>query len=81
MRLLFGLLSRKIIRGAKKRDIEYSFLFMHPDGPHHAEIGELLRAGSILSVIGESYPFDHAKEAFASLETGRAKGKVVVQMQ
>src|SRR4029079_17788055 len=32
MKLVFGLLSRGIIRRAKKRGAEYSFLFVHPDG-------------------------------------------------
>src|SRR6266487_5867192 len=32
MVFVFGLLSRKIIRHARKRGVEYSFLFVHPDG-------------------------------------------------
>ena len=38
---VFGLLSRKIIRHARKRGGEYSFLFVHPDGRQLAEIGKL----------------------------------------
>ena len=78
---LFGLLSRKIIRRAKKRGVEYSFLFVHPDGGQLAEIGELLKAGFIRPVIDRVFPFEQAKEALAYLEQGRAKGKVVVQMK
>lgn len=78
---LFGLLSRKIIRLARKRDAEYSFLFMRPDGKQLAEIGKLLDAGRIRPVIDKVFPFDQAKEALAYLEQGRAKGKIVVQMQ
>jgi NADPH:quinone reductase-like Zn-dependent oxidoreductase len=78
---LFGLLSRKIIRRARKRGIEYSFLFVHPDGRQLAEIGELLKAGRIRPVIDKVFPFDQAKEALAYLEMGRAKGKVVVQIR
>jgi NADPH:quinone reductase-like Zn-dependent oxidoreductase len=81
MRFVFGLLSCKIIRHARKRDIEYSFMFVHPDGRQLAEIGKLLEAGSIRPVIDQVFPFDQAKEALAYLETGRAKGKVVVQMK
>jgi NADPH:quinone reductase-like Zn-dependent oxidoreductase len=77
---VFGLLSRKIIRRARKRDVEYSFLFVHPDGQQLAEIGKLLEAGRIRPVIDKVFPFDQAKEALAYLEKGRAKGKVVVQM-
>jgi NADPH:quinone reductase-like Zn-dependent oxidoreductase len=81
MLFVFWLLSRQIIRHAKKRDIEYSFLFVHPDGSQLANIGELLKAGSIRPVIDTVFPFDQAKDALAYLEKGRAKGKVVVQMK
>ncbi len=81
MMFLFGLLSRKIIRRAKKRGIAYSFLFVHPDGGQLAEIGELLKAECIRPVIDKVFPFEQAKEALAYLEQGRAKGKVVVQMK
>lgn len=78
---VFGLLSRKIISHARKRGVEYSFLFVHPDGRQLAEIGELLKAGCIRPVIDKVFPFDQAKEALAHLEKGRAKGKVVVQIR
>ena len=81
MRFVIGLLSRQLIRHARKRGVEYSFLFVHPDGRQLAEIGELLQAGRIRPVIDKVFPFDQAKEALAYLETGRAKGKVVVQMK
>jgi NADPH:quinone reductase-like Zn-dependent oxidoreductase len=80
MLFVLWLLSRKMHRLAKKRDVEYSFLFVHPDGGQLAEIGELLEAGSIRPVIDKVFPFDQAKEALAYLEKGRAKGKVVVQI-
>jgi NADPH:quinone reductase-like Zn-dependent oxidoreductase len=81
MVFVIGLLSRKIIRHARKRGIEYSFLFVHPDGRQLAEIGKLLEAGRIRPVIDKVFPFDQAKEALAYLEKGRAKGKIVVQMK
>ncbi len=79
--MVFGFLSRKIIRQAKKRDVAYSFLFVHPDGGQLAEIGELLKAGRIRPIIDKVFPFDDAKAALAYLEKGRATGKVVVQMR
>jgi NADPH:quinone reductase-like Zn-dependent oxidoreductase len=81
MKFLFGLLSRKIIRGARTRGAAYSFLFVRPDGGQLAEIGKLLEAERIRPVIDKIFPFDRAKEALAYLEQGRAKGKVVVQMR
>ncbi len=80
MKFVFWLISSKIIRHAKKRDIEYSFMFVHPDGRQLAEIGKLLDAGYIHPVIDKVFPFNHTKEALAYLEDGRAKGKVVVKV-
>lgn len=81
MKFVFGLLSGKIIRQAKQRDVDYSFLFVHPDGRQLAEIGKLIEAWHILPVIDKVFPFDQTKEALAYLEAGRAKGKVVVQLK
>lgn len=78
---VFGLLSRKIIRRAKKYGIAYSFLFVHPSGNQLAEIGALLDAGRIRPVIDKVFPFEQAKEALAYLEQGRAKSKVVVKVR
>jgi NADPH:quinone reductase-like Zn-dependent oxidoreductase len=80
MKFVFGLLSSKIIRLAKKQKARYSFLFVRPDGQQLAEIGKLLEASHIRPVIDKVFPFDQAKEGLAYLEQGRAKGKVVVQV-
>jgi NADPH:quinone reductase-like Zn-dependent oxidoreductase len=80
MVFVFGLLSRRIVRLAKKRGVEYSFLFVHPDGGQLAEIGQLLDSGRIRPVIDRVFSFDQAKEALAYLDNGRAKGKVVVSL-
>lgn len=77
---VFGLMSRKIMRLAKKRDVTYSFLFAHPDGAQLSEIGKLLETERIQPVIDKVFPFAQAQEALAYLAEGRAKGKVVVKM-
>ncbi len=80
MRFVFGLLSRKIIGLAKKRNARYSFLFVRPDGEQLGKIGALLETARIRPVIDKTFPFAQAREGLAYLEQGRAKGKVVVQM-
>lgn len=80
MKCVFGLLSHKMIRLAKKHRARYSFLFVRPDGGQLADIGTLLAQSSIVPVIDKVFPFDQAKEGLAYLQQGRAKGKVVVQM-
>ena len=80
LKLVFWLMSRKIMHLAKKRDVTYSFLFARPDGAQLAEIGELLEAGHIRPVIDKVFAFEQAKDALAYLAQGRSKGKVVIKM-
>ena len=78
---VFALMSRRIMRLAKKRDVAYSFLFARPDGDQLAQIGKLFETQRILPVIDKVFPFEQAKEALNYLALGRAKGKVVVKMR
>ncbi|NVP57646.1 NADP-dependent oxidoreductase [Mycoplana rhizolycopersici] len=78
LKLLLRLLSSGIRRMAKQRGVEYSFLFMRADGAQLGRIAELVETGAIRPVIDRVYPFGQLNEAFAHIETGRAKGKVVV---
>lgn len=78
---VFGLMSRKIKRLARKREVTYSFLFARPEGDQLAEIAELLKTERIRPVIDKVFPFEQAKDALAYLAQGRSKGKVVVQMR
>jgi NADPH:quinone reductase-like Zn-dependent oxidoreductase len=78
---VFGLMSRKVMRLAAKRDVAYSFLFVRPDGAQLAEIGKLLQAVTIRPVIDKVFAFDQAREALAYVAQGRSKGKVVVQIK
>jgi NADPH:quinone reductase-like Zn-dependent oxidoreductase len=80
LRFVFRLMSRKIMRLAKKRDVAYSFLFVRPDGTQLAEIGKLLETERIRPVIDKVFPFEQAKEALEYLAQGRSRGKVVVKM-
>ena len=81
LRIVFGLMSRRIMRLAGKRNVAYSFLFVHPDGHQLAEIGTLLEAGRIRPVIDKVIPFEQAADALAYLAQGRARGKVVIQIK
>lgn len=77
---VFGLMSRKIMRLARQREVTYSFLFVRPDGAQLTEIGELLEAERIQPVIDKVFPFEQAKDALAYLAQGHSKGKVVIKM-
>ncbi|MFM2069457.1 MAG: hypothetical protein RLZZ584_4366 [Pseudomonadota bacterium] len=79
--VVFALMSRRIMRMAKKRDIDYAFLFARPDGDQLEQIGKLVEEGRIRPVIDQVFPFEQAMQALAYLAQGRARGKVVVQMR
>lgn len=78
---VFGLMSRKIMRLARKEGVEYSFLFARPEGAQLSEIGKLLESERIRPVIDRVFAFEHAKEALEYLAKGRAKGKVVIKIK
>lgn len=81
LRLLLRLLSRKIRRKAAAKGADYSFLFMRGDGNQLQQITALVEAGVIRPVVDRTFSFAELNAAFAYIETGRAKGKVVVTVK
>lgn len=79
-RFVMRLLSRSILKKAKSRGIDYSFLFMRAEGQQLGEIAKLIDAGVIRPVVDKVFPFAQTADALAYVETGRAKGKVVVDV-
>jgi NADPH:quinone reductase-like Zn-dependent oxidoreductase len=81
LRQVMRLLSYRIRKKAKRHDVSYSFLFMRASGDQLRKIGSLIDSGSIRPVLDRVFPFESTKEALAYIETGRAKGKVVVKVR
>lgn len=69
------------MRLARRRSVDYAFMFVRPDGDQLARIGEVIEAQRIRPVIDKVFPFEQAREALEYLAQGRSKGKVVVQMR
>jgi NADPH:quinone reductase-like Zn-dependent oxidoreductase len=65
---------------AARHGCTYRYLFMHPSGGDLAYLASLIDVKKLEVVIDRVFPFAEAKEALAYLETGRAKGKVVLAM-
>jgi NADPH:quinone reductase-like Zn-dependent oxidoreductase len=74
-------LSFGIRRKAKRHHVNYSFLFMRANGEQLSQITSLIEAGIIRPVMDRVFPFEATNEALAYVETGRAKGKVVVKLR
>ncbi len=77
MRLLSGGIRRK----SKRRGISYSFLFMTANGGQLGQITSLIETGVIRPIVDRVFPFEKTNEALDYVETGRAKGKVVVTVK
>lgn len=80
VRLVIRLLSIGVLRRARRLGIDYTFLFMKASGSQLRDITRLIEAGAIHPVIDKVFPFDSTNEALAYVESGRAKGKVVISV-
>ena len=80
IRIVLGIKDRKSMRWARKKDIDYQFLSIQPNGRQLHQITELIEAKHIRSVLDTVYPFDEVKKAIAHVEAGHSRGKVVVKI-
>ena len=80
MKPVMRLLSFGIRRKAKRRKVSFSFLFMRANGGQLREISALIDSGAIRPVVDQVFPFESTREAMDYVETGRAKGKVIIKM-
>jgi len=81
VRLVIWLLSAGVRRRARDRGVDYAFLFMKASGSQLREITRLIEAGAIRPVIDKVFPYPSTNEALAYVESGRAKGKVVIRVK
>ncbi|MGO6728990.1 NADP-dependent oxidoreductase [Rhizobium ruizarguesonis] len=78
LKLVLRLLSRGVRKKAKRLGIRYSFLFMRAEGQQLGQITALIESGAIRPVVDKVFPFEKTGDALAYVETGRARGKVVI---
>ena len=81
VKLIIKLLSSGIKKKAKRLGVNFSFLFMRAEGNQLSEITSLINAGIIRPVVDKVFPFEQTNEALAYVESGRAKGKVVIKLR
>ncbi len=53
-------------------------VIVQPDGAALERVGELMRSGILRAVVDKVYPLEEAAAAHRYLETGHARGKVVL---
>ncbi|MCB0404748.1 MAG: NADP-dependent oxidoreductase [Bdellovibrionales bacterium] len=78
---IFWAISSKIRKAAKKAGVHYRYLFMHPDGKQLSEIAKLIEEGKVKAKVDRVFDLEKATEAFSYLETGHAKGKVILRVR
>ncbi len=80
-KLFMRLLSSGTRRRAKDLNTTFSFLFMRASGDQLGQIARLIEAGAVRPVVDKVFPFQSTNEALAYVESGRAKGKVVIKVK
>jgi NADPH:quinone reductase-like Zn-dependent oxidoreductase len=65
-------------RAAARAHARFVYLYMRPDGAQLTELAAWIDAGRLRPIVHRSYPFADVRDAFAELERGRARGKIVV---
>ena len=81
LKLVTKLISSGAKKKAKKLNVSFKFLFMRADGNQLGQITQLIEAGIIKPIIDRVFPFEQTNEALSYVETGRARGKVVVKVR
>ena len=54
---------------------------MRADGDQLSEITTLIETGKIRPVVDKVFPFEQTNDALTYVESGRAKGKVVIKVR
>ncbi|HEY0707928.1 MAG TPA: NADP-dependent oxidoreductase [Polyangia bacterium] len=77
---LFWMVSLSLRLKARRRRVKYRYFFMHGSGADLAQLAGYVDAGKLEVVLDRVFPFAQTADAFAYLEAGHAKGKVVVRI-
>jgi alcohol dehydrogenase len=67
-------------RAATRARARFVYLFMRPDGSQLAQLAAWIDDGRLRPVLHRTYPLAEIHAAFAELERGRARGKIVVTL-
>ena len=78
LKLVMALLSRKVRGQARNLGVRYSFFFMRANGAQLKALAALYDSGTLRPTLDRTFPFEQTLDAMAYVETGRARGKIVV---
>ena len=66
---------------ADQYGVRFDAFYMWPSGEMLSQLAQLISDGVLKPVIDQTYLIDQTQEAYDYLESGRAKGKVVIQVK
>ena len=78
--LAISVMSRKATAAARRHNARYEYLFMRADGEQLREITRLVEGGVIKPLVDKIFPLEQVRDALAYSESGRATGKVVIEV-
>jgi NADPH:quinone reductase-like Zn-dependent oxidoreductase len=81
LKAVMFLLSFQTKKLAKQQKTDYSFLFMEANGNQLNEISKLIESGIIKPTIDKIFPFEQTNDALNYVDSGRAKGKVIIKIK
>ena len=81
LQFLFWLLSARLRWLARRHRVAYRYYFMHGRAEDLGQLAKLIEQQKLRVVVDRIFPFAQIHEAFAYLEQGHAKGKIIVTME
>ena len=78
---LFDLLNWKNRRLAKKQGARFAPVLLQPEGSKLAIIAEMAASGKIHAVIDRVFRLEQTKDALLYIQSGRAVGKIVIEVK
>ena len=80
IRLFLTFKRRKVTKLEKAKSANYKFIFMKPDARQLLEIKYLIESEAIKPIVVKTFSLDDFLSAFNYLKSGRAKGKVIFEL-
>lgn len=71
---------KKRLLGLEERGVKCIFFVVRPDGTQLISIGKLAEVRAVKGVVEEVFTLERGAQAMELVESGRARGKVVLQI-
>lgn len=79
-RFVLGRMTSATMTAARRGNVTYKFVAVQPKEAQLRQIAELVENGTIRPIIDSTFAFEDYAQAFAKLETGHARGKIVMRV-